>query len=66
MAWVAAARVRAYHERQRDGGFELVEPDGTTIAMRVSPLDRVGLYIPGGKASYPSSVIMNAVPAVVA
>ena len=63
---VAAARVRAYHERQRDGGFELVEPDGTTIAMRVSPLDRVGLYIPGGKASYPSSVIMNAVPAVVA
>ncbi len=63
---VAVDRVRAYHERQRDQGFETVDPDGSVIAMRVIPLDRVGLYVPGGKASYPSSVIMNAVPATVA
>ena len=63
---VAVARVTAYHERQRDPGFTFTEPDGTVLGMKVTPLDRVGLYVPGGKASYPSSVIMNAVPAVVA
>lgn len=63
---LAVERVRAYHERQRDAGFEARKPDGAVLSMRVIPLDRVGLYVPGGKASYPSSVIMNAVPAVVA
>jgi histidinol dehydrogenase len=63
---LAVNRVRAYHERQVDRGFEHTDPDGTVLGSRVTPLDRVGLYVPGGKASYPSSVIMNAVPAVVA
>jgi histidinol dehydrogenase len=63
---LAVDRVRAYHERQRDSGFRVTDPDGTLLGMRVTPLDRVGLYVPGGKASYPSSVVMNAVPAIVA
>jgi histidinol dehydrogenase len=62
----AVRRVTEYHQRQRDTGFHLAEPDGTVIGMKVAPLDRVGLYVPGGKASYPSSVVMNAVPALVA
>jgi histidinol dehydrogenase len=62
----AVGRVRDYHKRQRDPGFTLLEEDGTILGMRVTPLDRVGLYVPGGKAAYPSSVIMNAVPATVA
>ena len=62
----AVDRVRAYHEHQREPGFHLTEADGSLVGMKVSPLDRVGLYIPGGKASYPSSVVMNAVPALVA
>jgi histidinol dehydrogenase len=63
---VAVDRVRAYHEHQREPGFHLAQPDGSVIGMKVTPLDRVGLYVPGGKASYPSSVVMNAVPALVA
>jgi histidinol dehydrogenase len=63
---LAVDRVRAYHERQRDSGFRVTDPDGTILGMKVTPLDRVGLYVPGGKASYPSSVVMNAVPAIVA
>jgi histidinol dehydrogenase len=63
---VAVDRVRSYHHYQRDLGFTVSEPDGTVLGLRITPLDRVGLYVPGGKASYPSSVIMNAVPAVVA
>jgi histidinol dehydrogenase len=63
---LAVDRVRAYHEHQRDPGFHVTEADGSLVGLRVSPLDRVGLYIPGGKASYPSSVVMNAVPALVA
>jgi histidinol dehydrogenase len=63
---LAVDRVRAYHEHQREPGFHLTEADGSLIGMKVSPLDRVGVYIPGGKASYPSSVVMNAVPALVA
>ncbi len=63
---LAVARVRAYHRRQRDIGFTLLEEDGTILGMRVTPLERVGLYVPGGKAAYPSTVIMNAVPATVA
>jgi len=62
----AVARVRSYHLRQRDVGFTVLEEDGSILGMRVTPLERVGLYVPGGKAAYPSSVIMNAVPAVVA
>lgn len=63
---LAVARVRAYHEHQREPGFSLPFADGSEIGMRVTPVDRVGLYVPGGQASYPSSVIMNAVPAAVA
>ncbi|HVL17527.1 MAG TPA: histidinol dehydrogenase, partial [Gemmatimonadales bacterium] len=62
----AVDRVREYHEHQREPGFHLSAPDGSVIGMKVTPLDRVGLYVPGGKASYPSSVVMNAVPAMVA
>lgn len=62
----AVLRVEAYHRHQVESGFMLREEDGTLLGMRVQPLDRVGLYVPGGKASYPSSVIMNAVPARVA
>jgi histidinol dehydrogenase len=62
----AAARVRAYHERQRAESWSHTEPDGTTVGQRVTPVDRVGLYVPGGKAAYPSSVLMNALPAKVA
>jgi histidinol dehydrogenase len=62
----AAARVRAFHERQKGAGFEFTEADGTRLGQRVTPLDRVGIYVPGGKAAYPSSVLMNAIPAQVA
>ena len=62
----AAGRVRAYHERQKGAGFTLREADGTELGQRVTPLDRVGIYVPGGKAAYPSSVLMNALPAHVA
>ncbi|HTO73426.1 MAG TPA: histidinol dehydrogenase [Gemmatimonadales bacterium] len=62
----AVARVREYHLRQQDAGFQLLQEDGSILGMRVTPVDRVGIYVPGGKASYPSSVIMNAVPAAVA
>lgn len=66
----AAARVRAYHERQKaecgSDGFIYTEADGTRLGQKVTPLDRVGIYVPGGKAAYPSSVLMNAIPAKVA
>jgi histidinol dehydrogenase len=62
----AVDRVRDYHRHQREQGFRLEAPDGSVVGMKVTPLDRVGLYVPGGKASYPSSVVMNAVPALVA
>ena len=62
----AAARIRAFHERQRASSWEFVDEQGTTLGQRVTPLDRVGLYVPGGKAAYPSSVLMNAIPAKVA
>jgi histidinol dehydrogenase len=63
---IAAARIRAFHERQRAESWQYTEADGTVLGQRVTPLDRVGLYVPGGKASYPSSVLMNAIPAKVA
>jgi histidinol dehydrogenase len=62
----AAARIRSYHERQVAQSWEFTEPDGTRLGQRVSPIERVGLYVPGGKAAYPSSVLMNAIPAKVA
>ena len=63
---VAAERVRAYHERQKLESWEFAEADGTRLGQKVTALDRVGLYVPGGRASYPSSVLMNAIPAKVA
>jgi histidinol dehydrogenase len=62
----AAERVRIYHERQRQESWTYTEADGTVLGQQVTPLDRVGLYVPGGKAAYPSSVLMNAIPAKVA
>jgi histidinol dehydrogenase len=62
----AAARVRSYHERQKLESWEYTEADGTRLGQKVTSLDRVGLYVPGGKAAYPSSVLMNALPAKVA
>jgi histidinol dehydrogenase len=62
----AAARVRDYHKRQLLESWSYTEADGTRLGQKVTPLDRVGLYVPGGKASYPSSVLMNAIPAKVA
>ncbi len=63
---VAAERVRSYHEHQRQDSWRYTEADGTVLGQKITPLDRVGLYVPGGKASYPSSVLMNAIPAKVA
>jgi len=63
---VAAERVRSYHERQKQDSWSYTEADGTVLGQKVTPLDRAGLYVPGGKASYPSSVLMNAIPAKVA
>jgi histidinol dehydrogenase len=62
----AAERIRAYHERQRTDSWTYTEPDGTLLGQQVTALERVGLYVPGGKAAYPSSVLMNAIPAKVA
>jgi histidinol dehydrogenase len=62
----AAERVRVYHEKQLTQSWSYVEPDGTQLGQKITPLDRAGLYVPGGKASYPSSVLMNAIPAKVA
>ena len=62
----AAARVRAYHERQRAQSWSYEDEYGNELGQRVTPLDRVGVYVPGGKAAYPSSVIMNVMPAKVA
>lgn len=62
----AAERVRSYHEKQIMQSWQYTEPDGTLLGQQVTALDRVGLYVPGGKAAYPSSVLMNAIPAKVA
>jgi histidinol dehydrogenase len=63
---VAADRVRSYHEKQLMASWQYTEADGTILGQQVTSLDRVGLYVPGGKAAYPSSVLMNAIPAKVA
>ena len=62
----AAARIRSYHDRQKMESWEYTEADGTRLGQKITALDRVGLYVPGGKAAYPSSVLMNAIPAKVA
>ncbi|MEO7728743.1 MAG: histidinol dehydrogenase, partial [Burkholderiales bacterium] len=62
----AAARVRTYHEKQIAQSWSYTDADGTRLGQQVTALERVGLYVPGGKASYPSSVLMNALPAKVA
>jgi len=62
----AAKRLRSYHDHQKMQSWSYVEEDGTLLGQQVTPLDRVGLYVPGGKATYPSSVLMNAIPAHVA
>jgi histidinol dehydrogenase len=62
----AVERVATFHKKQRDIGFTLLQEDGSLLGMRVNPLDRVGVYVPGGKAAYPSTVIMNVVPASIA
>jgi histidinol dehydrogenase len=62
----AADRVKAYAEHQKMDSWQFTEADGTVLGQKVTPLDRVGLYVPGGKAAYPSSVLMNALPAKVA
>ena len=63
---LAAARIQAFHENQRPDGFAYTDATGVRLAMRYTPVDAVGLYVPGGKAAYPSSVLMNAIPAMVA
>jgi histidinol dehydrogenase len=63
---IAAGRIRAYAEHQIMDSWSYTEADGTLLGQQVTPLDRVGLYVPGGKAAYPSSVLMNAIPAKVA
>ncbi|MCE8014624.1 histidinol dehydrogenase [Halomonas sp. MCCC 1A17488] len=62
----AAERIRLYHERQKPASWSYVEEDGSVLGQQVTPLDRAGIYVPGGKAAYPSSVLMNAIPAHVA
>ena len=63
---LAASRIRAYAEHQRLADWSFYDEDGTLLGQKATPLDRVGLYVPGGKAAYPSSVLMNAIPAKVA
>ncbi|MDQ5888949.1 MAG: histidinol dehydrogenase [Pseudomonadota bacterium] len=62
----AAQRVRSYHERQKQQSWQYTDEDGTLLGQKITPLDRIGIYVPGGKAAYPSSVLMNAMPAQVA
>ena len=62
----AASRVREYHERQKMESWLYKDKEGNTLGQQVTPLDRVGIYVPGGKAAYPTSVLMNAIPANVA
>ena len=62
----AAERVESYHQHQKQASWSYTDADGTLLGQQITPLDRVGIYVPGGKAAYPSSVIMNAMPAHVA
>ena len=62
----SAANIREFHEMQKREGFRYTRPDGTVLGQKVTPIERVGIYVPGGTASYPSTVLMNAIPASVA
>ena len=62
----AAARIRRYHEKQKQVSWEYTDSDGSVYGQKITPIDRVGMYVPGGKASYPSTVLMDAIPARVA
>ena len=62
----AASRIREYHSHQLQESWQYQEADGTKLGQQITPLERVGIYVPGGKASYPSSVLMNCIPARVA
>jgi histidinol dehydrogenase len=63
---VSSERIRSYHKKQLQSSWEYSDEDGSVLGQQITPLDRVGLYVPGGKAAYPSSVLMNAIPAKVA
>ncbi len=63
---VAAERIEQYHQKQKQSTWTYTDEDGSILGQKITPLDRVGLYVPGGKAAYPSSVLMNAIPAKVA
>lgn len=63
---LAAQRIRTFHQAQKQDGWQYIDDLGNTLGQKVTPLDRVGIYVPGGLASYPSSVLMNAIPAQVA
>src|ERR1041384_5823060 len=63
---LAIANVRNFHERQREASWEIAPSDGVRLGQRITPFERVGLYVPGGTAAYPSSIVMNVVPAQVA
>ena len=63
---LAADRIRSYHQKQIQESFQYTEDDGTVLGQKIIPIERAGLYVPGGKAAYPSSVLMNAIPAKVA
>src|SRR5690606_35714333 len=62
----AAARIGAYHERQKQQSWQYTEADGTVMGQQITAIDKVGMYVPGGKATYPSTVLMDAIPATVA
>ena len=62
----SAERIRDFHSRQKQQSWQYIDPQGSTLGQQVTPLERVGIYVPGGKAAYPSSVLMNAIPAQVA
>jgi len=64
--YISADRIRSYHQKQIQESWSYTENDGTVLGQKIIPLDRAGLYVPGGKAAYPSSVLMNAIPAKVA
>ena len=63
---ISADRIKSYHQKQFQKTWTYKDEDGTVLGQKITPLDRVGLYVPGGKAAYPSSVLMNAIPAKVA
>jgi len=63
---ISVERIRAYHERQKQDSWQYTDKDGNTLGQQITPLERVGVYVPGGKAAYPSSVLMNTIPAKVA